>query len=129
MYTHAACHTVYKIEYSTSVLTISDTKLLLGHLHACMRGIHRSVPKRTNNPPIFLFSYKHFLTTLYGNLLFFPHLFSSSVGGKERSLAIYKSRDGGERGSSPAVEDVARDREEGAEALRHHATTEEDTRT
>jgi hypothetical protein len=39
------------------------------------------------------------------------------------SYIQYKSRDGGERGSSPAVEDVARDREEGAEALRHHATT------
>jgi hypothetical protein len=41
---------------------------------------------------------------------------------------MYTSRDGGERGSSPAVEDVRQDHEEGAEALRHHATTEEDTR-
>jgi hypothetical protein len=40
---------------------------------------------------------------------------------------MYKSRDGGERGSSPAVEDVRRDREEGAEAMHHHATTEEVT--
>jgi hypothetical protein len=77
---------------------------------------------------ISLLEYKHFLTTLYRDQLFFPGLFSSSIGGKERSLATYKSRDGGERGSSTAVKDIGRDCEEGAEALHHHATTEEGTR-
>jgi hypothetical protein len=49
-----------------------------------------------------------------------PEAFSF-IGVEERSLAMYKYR-------STAVEDVGRYCEEEAEALRHHATTEEDTR-